>query len=383
MSKIFIEESTLTSIGDAIREKTGKSELISPLDMPTEIEGIQSGGGEDLFTKEDFTFSGDLSNFNAGGGMDGLLTKAKTTNLLSFKDVTILQDAFNGSKFNFEGVEIHLAGDKGSLSTSVGIGRIFYRYKGKKLPQLTGKYPAVTGMIQYPLCEMSEIIDFEGVFDDVDWSYRDANYQASTYNCASNWFNSNYKMKHLPPSSVLKHFDSTNTWGNLYRYSFENDYCLKEIVDLPVFDNQYMRIYLTPRSNICRHFTFETNEDGSPIVVNNWASNQVIDLSTSFGYNGNYSYYEGAKAITTDAAYQQYKNDEDAFPLLEVYSFYNHDAAVETLNSLPDASGITGYTNTIKFRGNAGSSTDGGAINTLTDEEIAVAAAKGWTVSFV
>ena len=40
-------------------------------------------------------------------------------------------------------------------------------------------------------------------------------------------------------------------------------------------------------------------------------------------------------------------------------------------------------TNTIKFRGEAGALTDGGAINTLTEEEIAVAAAKGWTVSIV
>ena len=38
---------------------------------------------------------------------------------------------------------------------------------------------------------------------------------------------------------------------------------------------------------------------------------------------------------------------------------------------------------TIKFRGEAGSATDGGAINTLTEEEIAVATAKGWTVTLV
>jgi hypothetical protein len=66
------------------------------------------------------------------------------------------------------------------------------------------------------------------------------------------------------------------------------------------------------------------------------------------------------------------------------YSRYNHDSAVRTINSLPDASAYlatTSGTNTIKFRGEAGSSTDGGAINTLTAEEIAVATAKGWTVS--
>lgn len=48
MSKVFIEETTLSSIGDAIREKTGKSALIAPGDMPSEIESIttSSGGGD-------------------------------------------------------------------------------------------------------------------------------------------------------------------------------------------------------------------------------------------------------------------------------------------------------------------------------------------------
>lgn len=65
---------------------------------------------------------------------------------------------------------------------------------------------------------------------------------------------------------------------------------------------------------------------------------------------------------------------------------YNHNSAVETLNSLPDTSeylATAGGTNTIKFNGVQGALTDGGAINTLTEEEIAVATAKGWTVTFV
>ena len=44
MSKVFIEESTLASIGDAIREKTGTSELIAPGDMPAKISEITGGG---------------------------------------------------------------------------------------------------------------------------------------------------------------------------------------------------------------------------------------------------------------------------------------------------------------------------------------------------
>ena len=46
MSKVFINESSLTSIGNAIRGKTGSSELLSvPDGMVAAIESITTGGG--------------------------------------------------------------------------------------------------------------------------------------------------------------------------------------------------------------------------------------------------------------------------------------------------------------------------------------------------
>lgn len=48
MSKVFIEESTLSSIGDAIRNKTGKSGLIAPQDMATEINSVVGGANRNL-----------------------------------------------------------------------------------------------------------------------------------------------------------------------------------------------------------------------------------------------------------------------------------------------------------------------------------------------
>ena len=102
--------------------------------------------------------------------------------------------------------------------------------------------------------------------------------------------------------------------------------------------------------------------------------------------SNNPEYFLTDKEIKDDATYQALKNDPDAWTRDQAYSFYNHDSAVETINSLPDTSAFLaeqGGTNTIKFRGNLGSNTDGGAINTMTAEEIAVATAKGWTVTFV
>ena len=45
MAKIFIEESTLSNIGKSIRAKTGKVNMIPPLNMPAEIASIQTGDG--------------------------------------------------------------------------------------------------------------------------------------------------------------------------------------------------------------------------------------------------------------------------------------------------------------------------------------------------
>lgn len=43
MANVLIEEATMTSIGNSIRSKTGKSALILPADMPGEIDGIETG----------------------------------------------------------------------------------------------------------------------------------------------------------------------------------------------------------------------------------------------------------------------------------------------------------------------------------------------------
>lgn len=44
MTKVYLEDTTLTNIGNAIREKTGSAELLLPSAMTSAIEGIPSGG---------------------------------------------------------------------------------------------------------------------------------------------------------------------------------------------------------------------------------------------------------------------------------------------------------------------------------------------------
>ena len=141
-------------------------------------------------------------------------------------------------------------------------------------------------------------------------------------------------------------------------------------------------------------FDYEDEATNTP-RTQNWKG-QTIDLSSGIGYvdsqyNRKYilDYNSGItadKEVTNNTTYQALKNDPDWFTCKVEYSRYNHDSAVETINSLPDTSAYlaaNGGTNTIKFKGDSGSATDGYAISNLIEEEIAVAAAKGWTVSLV
>ena len=214
------------------------------------------------------------------------------------------------------------------------------------------------------------------------------------------------------------------------------EYCFAlETMEIPIFNlnfetktNLFSSIYWWANCPRCTSVKFMTQENGEPYKVQ-W-QNQVIRFDVD-----NVRYYRGSSyskewfapysqnGITKDknifgdylsisstdypiaeayVAQKQHelKNDPDWFAVsyfsdkqagttqkwAELYSRYNHDSAVETLNTLPDTSeylATAGGTNTIKFYGVQGALTDGGAINTLTEEEIAVATAKGWTVTYV
>ena len=186
--------------------------------------------------------------------------------------------------------------------------------------------------------------------------------------------------------------------SHFYYYSFNYCHVLEAIENMGVSRGTLTQDAFTQSFSSCyrlKKLTFETNDDGTPIVAN-W-KNQTIDLTYAVGHlfsnTDEYvskvttQYNSGItndKRVNSQEDYERLKNDPDWFTGLVAYSRYNHNSAVETINSLPDTSAYlaaNGGTNTIKFEGRAGSATDEGAISTLTEEETAVAAAKGWTVS--
>lgn len=267
-------------------------------------------------------------------------------------------------------------------------------YELKILPVITNFIPNNLNGIFSACYSLREIP--EDWCDAWDWSYMDK--QTSAYSCnRSNTFSYCYSLRKFP-MSFLAHANPVSYSGYVMYYSlFQNCAVLDEVLNLPIpYTTAYTSNTFNYTFNNCyrlKNITFETNEDGSPKVIQ-WKS-QTIDLTQEVGYSSAYGgnvnitkYNSGITAdkyVNDDASYQALKNDPDWFGSIR-YSRYNHDSAVATINSLPDASAYlatTSGTNTIKFKGAAGANTDGGAINTLTAEEIAVATAKGWTVTLV
>lgn len=182
---------------------------------------------------------------------------------------------------------------------------------------------------------------------------------------------------------------STVNVRTLYNSMFSGCKALGSIRNVPVSTQTYTSSAFGSFVSQCgrtNSLVFET-DNGLPYAAN-WKS-QTID-ATYLGFDSNLQLTGAAdgrfanKRIITADDYEALKNDENSWTTNREYARYNHDSAVETINSLPDTSAYlttAGGTNTIKFTGNSGSLTDGGAINTLTEAEIAVAAAKGWTIT--
>lgn len=388
MSKYVIDSATLTSIGDAVREKEGSTGGILVQDIPARILAIETGGGGGgaELPPEAYVVTGDCSYRFAYDGwnwyIDSLGKKVTT------KDIENCQRMFYNSA-NLEEIpfDLNFSPTHGELSMSY----IFYGCKKlKRIPKFSAVWPDSMDRMFYDCYSLVEITEED--VENIDLKHLDSS-TSSSAGARSNTFVNCYSLRRFP----MSFFNGGNSNGgntySLYYNGFSRCYVLDEIVGLPI---PYTKRTWTSNAfsssfDFCsrlKRMTFATQTDGSPIVLTNWKS-QTIDLTQYVGYAYNLATFSNSvdfqlegNEVKDDASYQALKNSADWWTSNEKYSRYNHDSAVETISSLPDVSG-SGGTNTIKFKGAAGAKTDGGAINTLTAEEIAVATAKGWTVTLV
>lgn len=395
MAKVFIEETTLTAIGDAIRGKEGTTELVPVTDMATRITDLPSGGNEP--TDEELVVTGESSNRFSQNGWNWFIDKYGDR--ITTKDITGCLSMFAySSKLEEVPFQINIKNCysfaymfasctnmrsypniRGTITWNTNtsfdsFGNSIYARSIDNMvtPEMLEGFSTVKITGQYTCPKLMKLTGFSSLRKVPEW-----------------W----YKFRLSPESTAYPALSYC-----LYNNMVQNCYTLDEITNIPVWkcqaaqtSNMFSNTF--GASYRLKDVTFETNEDGSAIVTE-WKS-QTIDLTQVGWCSASYksqilNYNSGItedKAVTDAASYEALKNDPDWFCLNTTqYSRYNHDSAVNTINSLPDTSAYlatAGGTNTIKFKGDFGSHTDGGAINTLTEEEIAVATAKGWTVTLV
>lgn len=426
MSIKTIQEESLTALGNAIRAKTGSEDLLEfPNGMVNTIQEFN------LIPDEAFRITGNARYRFAYNNNLWLLKK--------YGDKITTQNIANREYMFYESnlleeipFDINLSDNNFSLNytfyncaklkkippingKACSFDSTFYGCKQlEEIPNLTwktqtGEYADMASMFYdcqqlkaAPYIYNAKPTDMKGMFsschrlkaipedyvDTWNWDY----FHTYKYGYGGSVFNNCYSLRTIPLN--LTH----NLWNiysssssSMYASLFSACFSLDEVKELGVSTASYSSNILSGVVSGCyrlKGFTFQTSEDGMPQIAK-WKS-QVLELSSYVGYaNKDYEYritdYNSGitkdKKVIDDETYQALKNDPDWFTSDINYSRYNRLSAVETINSLPDCS-ATG-TNTIKFKGAAGALTDGGAINTMTEEEIAVAAAKGWTVTFV
>lgn len=390
MANVIINDSNLIAIGNAIREKNGTEETYKPREMAEAILAITTGGDSgEYFSDEDLVFSGDCSYLFAYDKWKSVLEKEKSR--LQMNDVTSVAYLFSNSTYE----DLSWLTINCDESSSVVIRATYIFEKCRNLKKL----PTFNNLMFYTNQSSSFFYDCNNLTD-TDGLIRffsNATYSAS--NPQSNYYFYNcYSLRNIDAvmPCIKKAWEK-----NASNYYFNYGGMFNGCASLDEINNLYVNPNAASTSNrlssvvsYCyrlKNFTFETNEDGTPLV---WqAKSQTLDLSDVgyYNYSNNknniLNYNSGItpdKEVVSVDDYHALKNDPDWFVGHMKCSRYNHDSAVNTINSLPDTSAYlaaNGGTNTIKFKGAAGELTDGGAINTLTAEEIAVATAKGWTVT--
>lgn len=384
MANVLVEETSLSNIASAIRGKNGSTAVYKPGEMAAAITNLPTGGGD----TETITFSTDISFLFASNGGSVLYEAMKNKNLV-FTNIRYGRSVFYGMSTNdtITPFTIHLL--EGMYRVQ---GNVDFRgfYEGSSI---------VSNIVIDPPIEGATVSreEFQSFFaksrlKNIDLSYIDTNYPIFGQSGAKSLFSESGYLRSINfTNSPNKYFagNSIQYWGTFY-HCFDLD-SIEDLYTTKQTD------FTSGTFNNCSHLAKLTFKTASPTNAKNPYYSSDIDLST-VGYYTNVSggyksdsllnnnnqiakslvRQDATKKITDATTYAKLKNDPDAWTTNVAYSRYNKTSAKETLTSLP----YIGETHTIKFKGEAGSATDGGAIKNLTSSEIAVATAKKWTVAF-
>lgn len=388
MPNVLVQDTSLKGIADAIREKNKSSLTYKPADMAAAINSLPTGGsslgplkgdeGKGFF--QNIKISNPvLEDYCAKAWLTDSLIDPELglTNMERMFSVTSIWD-----KPFFEEIPITIYYHRGAFNAQW----IFNYARFTKAPlfrpaRSTDASDPADGKIRFLNGVFYGCNYLETIPEDwLDWDefknwlaadeWRKISLTQFCYGCC--------RLKSVS-KNFLDFLDSVHA-GNL-THIFQNCYSLNKIENM----GYYVRASagnpgpdgLVDDCISLSKFTFKNNGPTG------WG-NSLIDFSRCGWASNSASNYEEygfteETLVTDEASYQALKNT-DYWTTNKLYSKYNHTSMVETINSLPEI--IKTYkTNIITFSATQGDSTDEGGASNLTEEELAVASAKGWTVS--
>ena len=368
---------------DLTADTVSPSTLASGITAHDKSGNIITGTALTGFTADDLKFSGNLTLFNVDGRFDRIINKY-------FDNVKLGGWSENGIDYNVT-----------DLSSA------FLRSRLSAIPPIyiSGKVDvnrAFSGCVN--LTQLPTFIQYTSSAKTIDWFYMFSDcasitnipsaYLSSIMGYDSNTSNSTIGL--FQNCLSLKEMLDTGICTNSVEFShmFENCCQLNKIVGLIMPNTEFVSNKFTDMFKNCVMMSKLTFSGSGNYQ---WKS-QTIDFTTC-GYDTttNHTYsttmggkkfiFDSAKQVTDASTYNQLKDTADWWTADVAYSKYDRQSAIATIKSLPDTKNYlssNGGTNTIKFKKNAGSAKgDNYNMSKLSASEIAVATAKGWTVSLV
>jgi hypothetical protein len=287
MAKVFIEESTLTAIGDAIREKEGTAELVPVTDMATRISAIQSGGGGD-FPEIVLT---DSATYACAGPLASA-TLQQFPNKVSTKDLTELSYMFYRSTLETVPFTINIKDNVYSVRSNSMFAQAAQLRKSPDIIYKTLTSYSDMSFLFSSCTLLEELGAFKNAYpenigsffaycyrlraipDDFFSTWNFSRLKTYSFSSVDSVF-SNCKSLRKIPSSFFDWWSDGNVKTNYsytpYSYAFCECATLDEVINMPVITSATYTSNMFNKSfqnaGRLKAFTFKTNEDGSSIVA--------------------------------------------------------------------------------------------------------------------
>ena len=370
MANVLVEETSLSNIASAIRVKNGSTAVYKPGEMAAAITNLPTGGGSDI-------------KIYAGGDISYLFTGWGSNFYNTIKDNIVFSNVSSGY-----GVFIN-SGITGTPSFTIPL-------KGPASGTYYG-FLAHSNVLPNVEVGFNNYASFDGFYSECNLKKIDFNHITTKFTGGSGFisgrdlFEDAHWLREIDFSSGTNFLQMSNLGRMFFRC-----YDLDAITNLPIKradmdfgqDTFYECCHLKRLTFAQMDETITPSEYSPTIDLSDGVGYYVnVPLTTNYRIGHTTFYEDGSQVmgndymITNATTYAKFKNSPDAWTTNVEYSRYNRTSAVETLSTVPQITNARG-TPTIKFKGNAGSATDGGAINTMTAEEVAVATSKGWTVTY-